>query len=99
MTAPLWTSALLGLALAGANVAASLLLLRAARGRAPRAWFAVVFGGMTARLFVLLAVLAGVLVWAPVHRPTFVGVLLAACLAGLAAEVALVHRAALRAQS
>lgn len=98
MDAPVWTSALLGVALALANGAASVLLLRRARGRASKAWFTIVFGGMTARIALVLAALVAALVWAPVHRSAFVGALLAACAVGLAAEVLLVHRTTSRAR-
>lgn len=92
MTA-LWTSLLLGVALGTANAAASLLLVRAARGRTHQAFMTIVFGGMLARMTALLAVFAAVLAWMPVHRAAFVGGLAAALVVGLAVEVLLMTRA------
>lgn len=85
---------LLGVALGAANAAASLLLVRAARGRSQQAFLVIVFGGMLARMTALLAAFAGVLAWAPVHRPAFVGALAVAVALGLGAEVLLLARAA-----
>ena len=94
MIAPFWTSVLLGVALGAANAAASLLLVRAARGRSQQAFLTIVFGGMAARMAGLLAVIAAVLVYVPVDRPAFIGALAFAVATGLALEVFLLTRPA-----
>jgi hypothetical protein len=93
MPALLWTSVLLGVALGTANAAASLLLVRAARGRSQAAFMKVVFGGMLARMTALLAAVAAILSWATVHRTAFLAALGATVVVGLAVEVLLVGRA------
>ena len=93
MNALLWTSVLLGVALGAANAAASLLLVRAARGRAQGPFLRIVFGGMLARMSALLAVYAAILAWAVVDRTAFTLALGATIAAGLAVEVLLVGRA------
>ncbi len=88
----LWTSLLLGVLLGAANAAASLLLVRVARGRPQTTFFVIVFGGMFARMTLLLTLFAAVLAWAPVHRGAFVGALGATLVVGLTAEVLLMLR-------
>jgi hypothetical protein len=94
VTAPFWTSVLLGVALGAANAAASMLLVRSARGRSQQAFLTIVFGGMVARMAALLALIAAVLAWAPVERPAFIAALAFAVAIGLAAEVFLLTRPA-----
>ncbi len=90
--APFWTSVLLGVALGAANATASLLLVRAARGRSQQAFLTLLFGGMVARMARLLEIIAAVLVWAPVQESAFIGALAITVAAGVALEVFLLTR-------
>jgi len=93
-----WTSALFGVALGAANAAASYALYRVAGGTPQKTFYTVVLGGMVARLAVVLALAALVLVALPVSRSAFVGAFFAAFAAGTAVEVLLIQRRASRAQ-
>ena len=90
--APLWLGVVLGTLLGALNAAASLALVRLARGRAQVAFAKIVLGGMSVRLLVLLAAVSAVLVALPVHTTAFVGSLFVTFVAGLAAELLLLQR-------
>lgn len=92
-----WTSALLGITLGVANAAASYALYRVAGGKPQTTFFTIVLGGMVARLMVVLAIAALILVMMPVHRVAFVGAFFAAFAVGTAVEILLIQRRASRA--
>ena len=94
MEAALWTSVVLGVALGLANAAASFLLYRVARNKPHGAFMAIVFGGMVARMMVVLALLALVIVFLPVNRLAFIGAFFGAFTVAMTAEVILLQRRA-----
>ena len=87
-----WISALFGLALGLANAVASYVLYRRARGTAQGMFMKIVFGGMLARLVLVLALMTLVLVLLPVSRLAFAGGFFLAFAAGMAVEVLLIQR-------
>ena len=90
-------SLLLGALLGAANAAAAVWTARRARTMASDRALRLVLGGMTARLGVLLALVALVLALAPVARGAFVVGLGVTFAAGLLAEVLVVQSSARRA--
>ena len=85
-------SLLLGALVGAANAAAAVWTAARAAGREPNAALRLVLGGMMARMLVVLAAFAAVLVLVPVHRGGFVLGLGVVFAAGLAAEIAVVLR-------
>ena len=94
MEAAIWTSVVLGVALGLTNAAASFLLYRVARNKPHGAFMAIVFGGMVARMMVVLALLALVIVFLPVNRLAFIGAFFGAFTVAMTAEVILLQRRA-----
>ena len=92
MEAALWTSIVLGVALGLANAAASFLLYRVARNKPQGAFMAIVFGGMVARMFAVLALLALAIVFLPVSRVAFIGAFFATFAVAMTAEIILLQR-------
>ena len=92
-------SFLLGALLGVANAAAALVMARRAAAAEPRAGIRIVMASLAARLAVMLAAVAGVLVAVPVARLWFVGGLGLLFAVGLVAEVLYVHGRALRASA
>lgn len=83
-------SLLLGALLGAANAAAAAWIARRAGSLGSDRALRLVLGGMMARMALLLAAVALVLVFVPVQRGAFVGGLGVLFVAGLVAEVALV---------
>jgi uncharacterized YccA/Bax inhibitor family protein len=77
----------LGAGLGGVHAGAGLVLWHLARHRPDRAFYRIVFGGMVARMMLLLGALALVLWLVPLHETAFIGALFAAFVLGLAAEI------------
>ena len=83
-------SLLLGALLGAANAVAAVWTANRATAFGPDQALRLVLGGMVARMGLLLAAVALVLVFVPVHRGAFVGGLGLLFVAGMIAEVALV---------
>ena len=94
MEAAIWTSVVLGVALGLTNAAASFLLYRVARNKPHGAFMTIVFGGMVARMMVVLALLALVIVFLPVSRLAFIGAFFVTFTVAMTAEVILLQRRA-----
>jgi hypothetical protein len=94
MSVAIWSSVALGVALGLVNAAASYALWRLARGRKQSMFMTIIFGGMGVRMLVLLALIALVLVFAPVSRGAFVGAFFTTFAVGLIAEVIMLQRRA-----
>lgn len=94
MEAAIWTSVVLGVALGLANAAASFLLYRVARNKSHGTFMAIVLGGMVARMFAVLALLALVIVFLPVSRVAFIGAFFATFAVAMTAEIILLQRRA-----
>jgi len=92
MEAATWTSVVLGVALGLANAAASFLLYRVARNKPHGTFMAIVFGGMVARMFAVLALLALVIVFLPVSRVAFIGAFFTTFAVAMTAEIILLQR-------
>lgn len=85
-------SFLLGALLGVANAAAALVAVRRAQALEPTPALRVVMLGMTVRLPLLLAAVAGILAWVPVARGAFIVGLGVVFVAGLLAEAFFVLR-------
>jgi hypothetical protein len=83
---------MLGGSIGLANAAASYGLYRLARGRADRAFYAIVLLGMLGRMGVALVLVTAVVMLLPVHLFAFISALLASVGSGLAVETFLIHR-------
>ena len=83
-------SLLIGALLGAANAAAALWIARRAGALEPNRALQIVLGGMVARMLVVLAAFAAVLVAVPVQRGAFVTGLGVVFVLGLLAEVFLV---------
>ena len=94
MSVAIWTSVALGVALALTNAAASYALWRTARSRKQGAFVTLVLGGMVVRMMVVLALMALVLVFAPISRGAFTGAFFTAFAVATAAEVYFLQRRA-----
>ncbi len=86
-----WVSIILGTAIAGLYGISSWATLRFALGRPSQQFMLLVFGGMTARLFVAAAILTLLMVFVPLHMAAFLGSFAVGFLIGLAAEVIVLH--------
>lgn len=86
-----WGSILLGAAIASLYAASSFVTLRFAMNRPGNQFMLVVFGGMTARLFVAAAVMTLILVFVPVVKTAFLGSFAAGFIIGLVVEVFVLH--------
>lgn len=92
MSAAVWTSAALGVALGLANAAAGYALRRMAGGRKQATGIKIVLGGMVVRMGVVLVLMALVLVLVPVSRGVFVAAFFTTFAVALGAEIFLLQR-------
>ncbi|PIQ61653.1 MAG: hypothetical protein COV99_08660 [Bacteroidetes bacterium CG12_big_fil_rev_8_21_14_0_65_60_17] len=86
-----WGSLLLGSMIAVLYAAGSYATLRYALSRPTQQFFVLVFGGMTARLFITAAVMTLVLVFVPVVKVAFLGSFSVGFILGLTVEVIALH--------
>lgn len=86
-----WGSLMLGSTIAVLYAAGSYATLRYALSRPVQQFMLLVFGGMTARLFVTAAVMALILVFVPVVKVAFLGSFSAGFILGLTVEVITLH--------
>ncbi len=94
MHTAIWTSIVLGVALGLANAAASFLSYRLARSKPQGTFMVIVFGGMVARMFVVLALLALVIIFVPISQGAFVGAFFATFAVATIAEAIHLQRRA-----
>ena len=85
-------SAIAGVGLAVAYSAAATLLGRIAMKSSRRTFMMIVMGGMVARMFVALIILALVLVFAPIHKTAFLLGFFVVFVIGLTYEILTLHR-------
>ncbi len=86
-----WGSLILGSMIAVLYAAGSYATLRYALSRPAQQFMLLVFGGMTARLFVTAAVMTLVLVFVPLDKAAFLGSFSVGFILGLTVEVLTLH--------
>ncbi len=87
-----WFSALLGAGIGGIYGISAYLISRSALQKSNRTFLLLVLGGMSARLFLTLAVITIILIAVPVDKPVFVIAFLALFVVGLVIETLILHR-------
>ena len=92
MVESFWFGSIAGLSIGGLYTLTSYMTVRYALGKSDRLFMMLVLGGMAARLFVTMLILALILALAPVHRTALVAGFFISFIAGLIIEIRLLHR-------
>lgn len=87
-----WFSAMLGAGIGGMYGLSAYFMSRSALHKSNRAFMVLVLGGMSARLFLTLIVIAIILVVVPIDKTVFVTTFFALFLVGLVLEITILHR-------
>lgn len=91
MIETIWFGSIAGLSIGGLYTLSSYLTVRYAIGKSDRMFMMLVLGGMAARLFVTMLILALILALVPVHRTALVAGFFISFTAGLIVEIRLLH--------